>query len=87
MDIAFWNLPLYHATFRREPPHRPGERSRLSPGVFAVDDIDETLERLHKCGAQLAGEVVQYQNSFRLCYIRGPGTSHRARSGTQLNAV
>jgi catechol 2,3-dioxygenase-like lactoylglutathione lyase family enzyme len=40
--------------------------------MFAVDDIDETLERLFKRGAQLVGEVVQYQDSYRLCYIRGP---------------
>jgi catechol 2,3-dioxygenase-like lactoylglutathione lyase family enzyme len=40
--------------------------------MFAVDDIDETLERLHKRGGRLVGEVVQYQNSYRLCYIRGP---------------
>ena len=40
--------------------------------MFAVDDIDETLERLHKLGAQLVGEVVQYKETYRLCYIRGP---------------
>jgi len=40
--------------------------------MFAVDDIDETLTRLRKCGAQLVGEVVQYQDVYRLCYIRGP---------------
>jgi catechol 2,3-dioxygenase-like lactoylglutathione lyase family enzyme len=40
--------------------------------MFAVDDIDETLARLVKRGAQLVGEVVQYENSYRLCYIRGP---------------
>jgi catechol 2,3-dioxygenase-like lactoylglutathione lyase family enzyme len=40
--------------------------------MFAVDDIDDTLERLRKRGATLAGEVVQYQNTYRLCYIRGP---------------
>ena len=40
--------------------------------MFAVDDVDETLERLRKRGAQLVGEVVQYQNAYRLCYIRGP---------------
>ena len=40
--------------------------------MFAVDDIDETLDRLRKRGAQLVGEVVQYQDSYRLCYIRGP---------------
>ncbi|MBN8953016.1 MULTISPECIES: VOC family protein [unclassified Rhizobium] len=40
--------------------------------MFAVDDIDETLERLRRHGAQLAGEVVQYEDAYRLCYIRGP---------------
>jgi catechol 2,3-dioxygenase-like lactoylglutathione lyase family enzyme len=40
--------------------------------MFAVDDIDETLERLRKRGAQLVGEVVQYKDACRLCYIRGP---------------
>ncbi len=41
--------------------------------MFTVDDIDETLERLFRRGAQLVGEVVQYQDVYRLCYIRGPG--------------
>ena len=40
--------------------------------MFAVDDIDETLNRLGKHGAQLVGEVVQYEDAYRLCYIRGP---------------
>ena len=40
--------------------------------MFAVDDIDETLERLRKRGAQLVGEVVRYEDAYRLCYIRGP---------------
>ncbi|RDJ00586.1 VOC family protein [Dyella solisilvae] len=40
--------------------------------MFAVDDIDETLDRLRKHGAQLVGEVVQYRDAYRLCYIRGP---------------
>ena len=40
--------------------------------MLAVDDIDETLERLRKRGAQLVGEVVQYKDAYRLCYIRGP---------------
>ena len=39
--------------------------------MFEVDDIDEVLDRLCKRGAQLVGEVVQYENSYRLCYIRG----------------
>ena len=40
--------------------------------MFAVDNLDETLDRLGKRGAQLVGEVVQYQDLYRLCYIRGP---------------
>ena len=40
---------------------------------FAVDDLDETLARLRGRGAQLAGDVVQYMDTVRLCYIRGPG--------------
>jgi catechol 2,3-dioxygenase-like lactoylglutathione lyase family enzyme len=40
--------------------------------MFTVDDIDETLIRLRKCGAELVGDVVQYEQSYRLCYIRGP---------------
>ena len=40
--------------------------------MFAVADIDETLARLQKIGAQLVGEVVKYEELYRLCYIRGP---------------
>lgn len=40
--------------------------------MFTVDDIDETLAKLCQRGAQLVGEVVQYKDSYRLCYIRSP---------------
>lgn len=40
--------------------------------MFAVDDLDEVLARLRTRGAQLVGDVVQYEASYRLCYIRGP---------------
>ena len=39
--------------------------------MFTVEDIDEMVTRLSKHGAQLVGEIVQYENSYRLCYIRG----------------
>ena len=39
--------------------------------MFTVEDIDEMVSKLTKLGAQLVGEVVQYENSYRLCYIRG----------------
>jgi hypothetical protein len=40
--------------------------------MFAVEDLDDTLARLGKRGAQLVGEVVQFGEMYRLCYIRGP---------------
>jgi catechol 2,3-dioxygenase-like lactoylglutathione lyase family enzyme len=40
--------------------------------MFAVDDLDETLARLRGRGAQLVDEVVQYEDMYRLCYVRGP---------------
>src|SRR4051812_4408220 len=40
--------------------------------MFAVDDLDDTLARLREHGAQLVDEVVQYENVYRLCYVRGP---------------
>ena len=41
--------------------------------MFAVEDLDETLARLRKRGAEVVGEVVDYKDVYRLCYIRGPG--------------
>src|SRR5215218_7285630 len=40
--------------------------------MFAVDDLDDTLARLREHGAQLVNEVVQYEDVYRLCYVRGP---------------
>lgn len=40
--------------------------------MFAVNDLDETLERLAKHGARVVDEVVQYEDLYRLCYVRGP---------------
>ena len=40
--------------------------------MFAIDDIDDTIGRLRTHGAELLGEVTQYENMFRLCYLRGP---------------
>ena len=49
-----------------------GTAAVFAATMFAVDDIDEALARLRKRGAQLVGEVVQYEDAYRLCYIRGP---------------
>ena len=40
--------------------------------MFTLKNLDETLDRLYKLGAKLVGEVVQYENIYRLCYVRGP---------------
>jgi catechol 2,3-dioxygenase-like lactoylglutathione lyase family enzyme len=40
--------------------------------MFAVDDIEDVLARLRTHGAELVGEVAQYEDSYRLCYVRGP---------------
>jgi len=40
--------------------------------MFAVDDIDDAVARLLAHGAELMGEVVQYEDTYRLCYLRGP---------------
>lgn len=40
--------------------------------MFAVDDLDETLDRLRERGAKVVGDVVRYENAYRLCYVRGP---------------
>ncbi|MBO0609111.1 VOC family protein [Myceligenerans salitolerans] len=50
------------------PPNTLGLRSVM----FAVDDIDDSLARLRAVGAQLVGELTQYEDSYRLCYVRGP---------------
>jgi catechol 2,3-dioxygenase-like lactoylglutathione lyase family enzyme len=53
--------------------------------MFAVDDIDDTLTRLREQGAQLVGEVVQYEDVYRLCYIRGPEGLLTRMSGSSWN--
>jgi|TARA_A100001391_G_scaffold65878_5_gene41517 predicted enzyme related to lactoylglutathione lyase len=40
--------------------------------MFTVDDIDDTVQRLRRQGVQLVGEIVRYEDLYRLCYIRGP---------------
>jgi len=50
------------------PPNTPGLRSVM----FAVESVDDTVARLRANGAELVGEVAQYEDKYRLCYIRGP---------------
>jgi catechol 2,3-dioxygenase-like lactoylglutathione lyase family enzyme len=50
------------------PPNAPGLRSIM----FTVESVDDTVARLRAKGAELVGEVVQYEDKYRLCYMRGP---------------
>lgn len=66
-------LTRYHTpSSRNGDPHAPANTLGAHRIMFAVDDIDDILDRLRPHGAELVGEVVQYENSYRLCYLRGP---------------
>ena len=68
LEISRFLTPPVVADHRNAPVNALGYLRVM----FTVDDIDDTLARLRKHGAQLVGEVVQYEDSYRLCYIRGP---------------
>jgi len=82
-DIALMRTPDGHGKLELTKYHSPaaiGARPQNPPPntlglhrvMFAVDDIDDTVARLRPHGAELLGELVQYQDSYRLCYLRGP---------------
>lgn len=83
VEIAMMRTPDGHSRLELSrfitPPlvadHRNAPVNSLGylRAMFAVDNLDETLAKLRKRDAQLVGEVVQYQDVYRLCYIRGPG--------------
>ena len=64
----FRNPALVEATPAIAPPNTLGLRQIM----FAVDDLDDTVARLRAHGAELVGEVVQYEDKYRLGYVRGP---------------
>src|SRR5512135_1319869 len=69
LELSRFITPPVVADHRKAPVNALGYLRVM----FAVDDIDETLVRLRKHGAELvSSEVVQYQDAYRLCYIRGP---------------
>ena len=68
LELSRFLAPAVVADHRNAPVNALGYLRVM----FTVDDIDETLARLRARGAQLVGEVVQYEQSYRLCYIRGP---------------
>ena len=67
-------LDKFHtpAAVRTEPKNTPVNTPGIRRIMFAVDDIDEVLARLRAHGAELIGEIIQYEDMYRLCYIRGP---------------
>jgi catechol 2,3-dioxygenase-like lactoylglutathione lyase family enzyme len=82
-DIAMMRAPDGHGRLELAKYHAPaavGAKSANHPPntlglhrvMFAVDDVDDTLARLRAHGAELLGEVAQYKDSYRLCYLRGP---------------
>ncbi len=81
-DIAMLRTPDGHSRLELSRFHTPPAISRESKAqvntlgmgriMFAVDDIDRVLARAQANGAELVGEVVQYGDDYRLCYVRGP---------------
>src|SRR4026207_1485477 len=82
VEIAMMRMPDGHGRIELSrfltPPavadHRNAPVNALGypPVMFAADDLDDTLARLREHGAQLVDEVVQYEDVYRLCYLRGP---------------
>jgi catechol 2,3-dioxygenase-like lactoylglutathione lyase family enzyme len=68
LELTKYRSPSNHDDDPRTPPNTLGNHRIM----FAVEDIDGILERLRPHGAELLGELVQYENSYRLCYLRGP---------------
>lgn len=82
VEIAMLRTPDGHSRLELsrflEPPvvadHRNAPVNSLGylRVMFTIEDIDDTIARLSRRGAELVGEVVQYQDIYRLCYLRGP---------------
>ncbi|WP_067697763.1 VOC family protein [Nocardia jejuensis] len=82
-DVAMLRIPgatggielaKFHAPqpITPEPKDAPANTLGLRRVMFAVDDIDDVVARLRAHGAELVGELVQFENIYRLCYVRGP---------------
>src|SRR3954470_9359349 len=68
LELSRFLAPPVVADHRKAPVNALGYLRVM----FAVDDLDDTLARLRRHGAQLVDEVVQYEDVYRLCYVRGP---------------
>ena len=82
-DIAMMRTPDGHgrveltrfhtpAAIRAEPESAPANTLGIRRIMFVVDDIDDVVARLRSQGGELVGEIAQYENSYRLCFMRGP---------------
>lgn len=81
-DIAMMRTPDGHGRLELTKYHTPASPGGDQPTpvnalgmhriMFAVHDIEDVIDRLKPHGAELVGELVQYENSYRLCYLRGP---------------
>jgi catechol 2,3-dioxygenase-like lactoylglutathione lyase family enzyme len=82
-DIAMMRTPDGHGrvelsrfhtppAVRAEPENAPANALGIRRIMFAVDDLDDTIARLRTHGAELVGEVAQYEDVYRLCFLRGP---------------
>ncbi|WCB93372.1 hypothetical protein DSM104299_02085 [Baekduia alba] len=68
LELAKYRSPSYEGDDAPAPANAPGIRHIL----FVVDDIEASLASLRAHGGELVGELVSYENSYRLCYVRGP---------------
>lgn len=69
VELSKYDDPV---ALRPEPEIPPANTVGLHRIMFAVDDIDDTVARLRTHGAELLGEIAQYESVYRLCYLRGP---------------
>jgi catechol 2,3-dioxygenase-like lactoylglutathione lyase family enzyme len=69
LELTRFHTP---AAVGAEPKNAPANTLGIRRIMFAVDDIEDALARLHAHGAELVGELEQYEDSYRLCYVRGP---------------
>lgn len=68
LELSRFAAPPIAADHRRAPVNALGYLRVM----FTVEDLDQTLARLYPLGAELVDKVVQYGNTYRLCYVRGP---------------
>ncbi|MFF3570606.1 VOC family protein [Nocardia jiangxiensis] len=69
IELAMFSNP---EVIRAEPKDAPANTLGIRRVMFAVDDIDDVVTRLRARGAELVGEIVQFEQIYRLCYVRGP---------------